>query len=92
MKKNIETLKLVAFVLGSSRRKIILEKLHDNLATPSALSRMCSLQRSNLSNALRELVAKDLAICLNPESYKGRIYCLTDLGEEIYEHLDDVKL
>jgi len=84
-------LALAAFVLASNRRNAIIELLYKHkAASPSAISKETHISRGNISNALREVKDKELVICINPEAYKGKVYCLTDLGEKVYKHLGDV--
>ena len=89
--RDIETLKLVAFVLGSEQRKKIFEKLSEHVAmSPTAIANECSIVRGNVSTLLKQMVEKELVVCLNPEANKARIYCLTEIGEKVHNHLEDV--
>ena len=42
---------------------------------------------NNTSDTLRRFVRQELAECLNPEAKTGRLYKLTQLGNEIQEEL-----
>ena len=91
--KDKKLLKLVAFVLSSTYRKKVMEVLHEyNITTPSKISKACQFPSNQSSNILRILSEKGLVECLNPEVHKGRLYYLTGLGEEVYQHLDDIKV
>ena len=90
---DVKLIKLVAFVLGSARRKEVVEKLYELKATtPTKLSEKCGLPMGNMSNILKELSREELVVCVNPEVRKNRIYCLTDLGEKVHDNFNLIHL
>ena len=45
-----------------------------------------------MSNVLRDLKQNGVVECINEEVRRGRLYRLTDLGEEIAENLDEQQI
>jgi len=80
-------MKLYAWVLrGSQRREII--KYINGVNIPAMIYKECikdndKITRNSVSDALRQFVKKKIAICINPEEKKGRIYDLTGQGKLI---------
>ena len=56
---------------------------------PSQIVKDSNLVQNPISNTLKELKDHDLVECINPEVRKGRLYRLTDTGNEIVKKLDD---
>lgn len=79
---------LISFVLASEYRKIIIKELKVNYRTPKALSEKIEKPMSHTSKTLKELKDKDIVICKTPKKRKGRIYDLTELGEEIFREIE----
>lgn len=75
------------FVTASSYRKIILSKLKKSPKTPKNLSKETNLPISHISKTLKELKEKKIVECLSPSLRKGKIYALTNIGEEIAKGL-----
>lgn len=87
---NIELLTLKGFVISSVYREKVLEYLKFvdlNGDTPSGISNGTGVLINHLSRVLKELNDKGLVRCINPEAKKGRIYCLTWIGEKVQEIL-----
>lgn len=84
-------MKLFAWVIrGSQRREII--RFVDGRHIPAqiyteATKRNSKITRNSVSDVLRSFVKQKLAICVNPEESKGRIYKLTPRGELIRKEL-----
>ncbi len=53
-----------------------MEALRDGPRTPSDIARRTSLQRSNVSRTISELLRHDIVYCVSPELRKGRLYGL----------------
>jgi predicted transcriptional regulator len=73
----------LGFVLAGKHRKRILIKLLDGPRTPTQLCYELSLLSEQVSRSLKELLAEGLVICLNPQTRKGRLYELTQIGKRI---------
>ena len=46
------------------------------------------IRTNHISKVLAELKAHELVECINPEVKKGRLYRLTETGEEIVKNLE----
>ena len=83
-----ETLKKIAYVNISSYRNNTVKALKDEIRTPTEIARDTGINRSHISNVLRELKDCEIVECVNEEVRKGRIYRLTSTCEEIADYLD----
>ena len=83
-----EILKKIAYVNISSYRNRTVKSLRNEIKTPTEISRDTGINRSHMSNVLRELKESEIVECVNEEVRKGRIYRLTGTGEEIADHLE----
>ncbi len=70
---------------GSQRRQII--KVLDKPKTPTLIKEETKIKVSNVSDVLRAMEKKGLAICLNPQEKMGRLYQLTTKGERIKKEM-----
>ena len=87
-----EKLSLAAYVIMSSYRERALITLHDNkVMTPKYIAENCKVRTNHISKTLGELKENGLVVCINEEAHKGRLYKLTELGEEIYNLLPGLK-
>ena len=75
------------YVKSSNYRQNILIELEKFPQTPTDLRNKTDFHRSHISSVLQDLAGEDLVECLNPDAKKGRVYGLTDEGEEIVEAL-----
>jgi predicted transcriptional regulator len=75
-----------SFVLASPNRQKIILAL-DKEKIPSQLSKELKMQDANVARALRELVGVGIIKCVNPESKRGRIYILSNVGIVIRKKL-----
>ena len=78
----------VGYVMASKYRETILKKLSKKNYMPSILAKETNLRLSHISRALKELKIKNLIVCLNNKSKKGKIYSLTDSGKRILELIE----
>ena len=79
-----ETLK---FVRRSTYRQNVLKALDGNVLLPTEIAERSEIKTNHVSNVLTELKNKALIEIINPEARKGRLYRLTDLGDEIAQNL-----
>lgn len=82
---NDETLE---FVKRSMYRQNVLKSLEDNVLMPKEIAERSNIKTNHVSKVLAELKSKGLIEIINPEVRKGRLYRLTNLGDEIVNHLD----
>lgn len=87
-----ELLSLAAYVLISSYREKTVKILFDNDAmTPKFIALNAGFRQNHVSTVLADLKKKNIVVCINEEVRKGRLYKLTELGEEIYPILLNLK-
>lgn len=86
-----EKLSLAAYVLMSSYRERAVNVLHDNVMTPKYIAYHCKVRTNHISKTLSELKEKGIVVCINEEAHKGRLYKLTELGQEIYNIMPSLK-
>ena len=83
-----ETLKKYAYVSISSYRARAVKSLKDDVKMPSEIARDTGIRKNHISKVLRELKDCGVAECINEEAKRGRLYRLTDVGEEIVKHIN----
>ena len=83
-----ETLKTYAYVNISTYRVKTVKALKDQVKTPTKIAEDAGIRTNHISKALKELKKTGVAECINESAKKGRIYRLTDLGNEIVEKLE----
>lgn len=74
-------------VVASEYRQLVLHALSEHPRTPTQIADEISKHQSHVSKTLRELDRMGLVECLNPDAKKGRLYRLTEDGEQIYNRL-----
>lgn len=74
-------------VKRSSYRVKVLRCLEEKPKMPSKIAVECNILQNHISNVLSLLVEMGLIVCINPEIKKGRIYRLSEDGEEILKYL-----
>jgi len=82
---------LYSWVLSGTQRMAVLKAMSKPM-TPSLIREksICynkKVSLNNCSNILRRFVERGLAVCINEQDKRGRIYQLTELGEKIRELL-----
>ena len=75
------------FVQRSTYRQRVLTALEDNVLMPTEIAKRSSIKTNHVSKVLSELKSKELIELVNPEARKGRLYRLTDDGDEIIDKL-----
>ncbi|MDR3290956.1 MAG: transcriptional regulator [Methanobrevibacter sp.] len=85
--KNI-LIKKVALIKASKYRNSILFSIGHSIKTPSEISKEVNIRINHVSKVLKELKNENLVKCLNEERTKGRLYKLTEEGEEILSFLE----
>ena len=84
-------LKLYVWIVRGKQRIAIIRAMYKPL-TPTEIRKQSKqynekISLNNTSDVLRGFVKQGIAICLNPEDKTGRLYKLTDNGEEIRKDL-----
>ena len=63
-----------------------MKTLKDEVKIPTVIAKDCDIVPNHISKVLSELKEVGAVECLN-EEVKGRLYGLTDLGDEIVDNL-----
>ena len=84
-----KTVALIAYVLSIDNRRNIMEALYGKYMNPKKIWEITGISSELTSHTLRQMKKRGLVICINEEEKKNRIYCLTDLGTEVCEHLEE---
>ncbi|MFW5919692.1 MAG: ArsR family transcriptional regulator [Halodesulfurarchaeum sp.] len=80
---------VVGYVVSSTYRVQVLQRLADSPAPPSTIADDTDCAVSHVSRALQDLRERGLVDLLVPESRKkGRIYGITETGREVWETIE----
>ena len=83
-----EMLTEISYVEISSYRKKVMKSLDGEVLIPTQIARNSEIRPNHISKVLAELKSHELVECINPEVRKGRLYRLTDKGEELVKNLE----
>ncbi len=75
------------FIQRSSYRQRVLKALDEDVLMPTEIAECSNIKTNHVSKVLAELKSKGLIEIINPEVRKGRLYRLTDVGDEIVKKL-----
>ncbi len=79
----------IGYVISSQYRVTVLKQLADGPATPSRIATDAELSLAHISRALGELREHSLVTLLvSEERKKGRVYGISDKGEEIWNEIE----
>ena len=65
-----------------------MKALEGEVKIPSNIARDSGIRTNHISKVLGELKNHELVECINPEVRKGRLYRLTETGEEVVKNLE----
>ena len=83
-----EMLKEISYVQISTYRTKVMKSLDDGeVLIPTQIARNSEIRPNHISKVLSELKAHELVECINPEVRKGRLYRLTDKGDELVKNI-----
>ena len=88
MELSDEMLTEISYVNNSKYRAKVMKSLDGEVLIPSQIARNSGIRTNHISKVLAELKAHELVECINPEVRKGRLYRLTDKGDEIVKNLE----
>ena len=71
----------------SKYRSKVMKSLEDDVKIPSQIAKDSEIRQNHISKVLSELKAHELVECINPEVRKGRLYRLTDKGNELVKNI-----
>ena len=83
-----EMLTEISYVQISQYRTKVMKALEGEVKIPSNIARDSEIRTNHISKVLAELKAHELVECINPEVRKGRLYRLTEKGEELVENIE----
>ena len=83
-----ETIKLYGYVISSSYREKTVKSLSNSNKIPTDLAEDIGIRTNHISKVLRELKDCGIAVCINEEKRKNRVYKLTSVGEDIAKLID----
>ena len=77
----------IDYVKNSQYRIKVMKSLDGEVKIPSKIANDAEIFQNHIANTLRQLKEHELVEYINPEVKKGRLYRLTDKGEEIVNKL-----
>ena len=83
-----EMLTEISYVQISQYRTKVMKALEGEVKIPSNIARDSGIRTNHISKVLGELKNHELFECINPEVRKGRLYRLTETGEEVVKNLE----
>ena len=83
-----EMLKEISYVKISQYRTKVMKSLDGEVLIPTQIARSSDIRPNHISKVLAELKAHELVECINPEVRKGRLYRLTDKGNELVKNIE----
>ncbi|MBE6500743.1 MAG: transcriptional regulator [Methanobrevibacter millerae] len=90
MQLSDEMLKEISYIKISKYRTKVMKSLDEGeVLIPTQIARNSDIRPNHISKVLAELKAHELVECINPEVRKGRLYRLTDKGDELVKNIDD---
>lgn len=88
MELSDEILAEISYVEISKYRTKVMKTLDDKVKIPSQIAKDSEIRQNHISKVLAELKARELIECINPEVRKGRLYRLTDKGDDVVKNLE----
>ena len=77
----------ISYVQISKYREKVMKSLDGEVLIPSQIAKNSGIRTNHISKVLSELKAHELVECINPEVRKGRLYRLTDKGDELVKNI-----
>lgn len=79
----------VSYVISSSYRVVVLQRLQDSPATPSGIAQDTDKPITHVSRALQGLREHDLVdLLVSEDRQKGRVYGITEHGETVWQTIE----
>lgn len=72
----------------SKYRKKVMVTLAEDTKMPTQIARDSDIRVNHISKVLAELKSHELIECINPEVKKGRLYRLTEKGDDLMKTLE----
>lgn len=77
-----------SYVEISTYRTKVMKSLDGEVKIPSQIAKDTDIIQNHMSATLKQLREHELVECINPEVRKGRLYRLTEKGEEIVKNIN----
>ena len=77
----------INYINRSQYRLKVMKTLDGDVKIPSEIAKDTGIFQNHISATLRQLKEHELIECINPEVRKGRLYRLTDKGDELVKNL-----
>ena len=84
-----EMLTEISYVKISKYRAKVMKSLDGEVKIPTNIAKDSEIRPNHISKVLSELKAHNLVECINPEAKNGRLYRLTDKGNELVKNIMD---
>ena len=88
MELSDEMLTEISYVNISKYRTKVMKSLDGEVLIPTQIAENSGIRTNHISKVLSELKAHELVEYINPEARKGRLYRLTDKGEEVTKNIN----
>ena len=88
MELSDEMLTEISYVQISKYRTKVMKALDGEVKIPTDIANDSGIRTNHISKVLSELKAHELVECINPEVRKGRLYRLTDKGDEVVKNIN----
>ena len=89
MELSDEMLIEMSYVNISKYRTKVMKSLDGEVLIPSQIAKNSGIRTNHISKVLGELKAHELVECINPEVRKGRLYRLTEKGDELIKNFKE---
>lgn len=73
----------VGYVISSKYRTKVIKSLAEDTKIPTQIAKDTDILPNHMSVHLKNLREHELIECINPEVKKGRLYRLTEKGEDL---------
>ena len=81
----------ISLLKSSEYRLKIIKAIGKETITPSEIAEKIGIRLNHVSMFLKELKENNLVKCLNEDTRKGRLYELTELGQDAIDKLTNGK-
>ena len=81
----------ISLLKSSEYRLKIIKAIGKGTVTPSEIAEKIGIRLNHVSTFLKELKENNLVKCLNEDTRKGRLYELTELGQNAIDKLTNGK-
>lgn len=88
MELSDEMLIEISYIKISKYRTEVMKSLDGEVLIPTQIARNLDIRTNHISKVLTDLKAHGLVECINPEVRKGKLYRLTDKGNEVVKNIN----